>query len=53
MEPVVLVRPVKSIVCNVNAVAGLLIVRMLVKPDPLSYESTMLVGPFAGVGLAT
>jgi len=51
--PVVLVRPVKSIVWSVKDVAGLAMVRMVVKPDPLSYESTMLVGPFAGVGLAT
>ena len=34
--PVVLVRPVKSIVWSVKAVAGLAMVRMVVKPEPLS-----------------
>ena len=39
--------------CTVKPTAGALIVRILVKPEPLSYESTIWVGPFAGVGLDT
>ena len=53
VEPVVLVSPVKSTVCSVNAATGLLIVRMLLKPEPLSYDRMTLVGPFEGLGLAT
>ena len=53
VEPVVLVSPVKSTVCCVKPLAGLAIVRMVVNPEPLLYESTRLVGPFDGLGLAT
>ncbi len=49
----VLVSPVKSTVCVTNEVAGLVIVRILVKPEPLLYERTRLVGPFAAPILAT
>ena len=50
--PVVLVKAVKSCVCSVKPLAGLLIVNIFVKPEPLLYERTRLVGP-ALPGLAT
>jgi hypothetical protein len=51
--PVVLVRPVRSMVYCVNAAAGFGIVSTgAPKPAPLFTETVTDVGPFAGLGLA-
>src|SRR5262249_43593211 len=45
VEPVVLVSPVKSTVCCVNDEGRGVIAGRLVKPEPLLYATTRLVGP--------